>query len=135
MNTQRRLARGALLTLAVSWLTLAGCSGTKIPEPADPEKARAALRSALDVWKDGGTPTALQSASPPIRVADDDWVAGLRLHNYEIQDQGEEVGNSLHVTVVLHLVNDSDAPMNPITVTYQVTTSPRLEVARYDPSN
>src|SRR4029453_17857412 len=107
MNAQRLLARSFLLFLAASWLTPVGCSGNKPPEPADPEKAREVLRTTLDAWKGGDKPSALQQASPSIRVTDDDWQAGLRLRSYEIQDQGEVVGCTLHATVVLHLLDNS----------------------------
>jgi hypothetical protein len=135
MNDQRLLARSLLLLLAVSVLALAGCSRTKVPEPADPEKAREALRTVLDAWKNGVPPSTLGEGSPPIRVIDYEWDAGRRLQDYKLEDQGDLVGNSLHVAVVLHQLDDSNAPMEPITVTYMVTTSPALEVARYDSSN
>ena len=44
-----------------------GCGGGTLPERANPERARQALRTALDTWQKGESTEALANGSPPLK--------------------------------------------------------------------
>ena len=66
----------------------------------EPDKARAALRTALDAWKAGRPIGSLAEASPPIVAQDFDWLAGAKLDDYAVLDDKEADAN-LRVRVQL----------------------------------
>jgi len=114
-------------------LTVAGCAGA--PElPAelryDSGEARNALATALDAWKKGEA-RALARRNPPIRFLDDDFAAGLRLSDYEIEEPDREIELHKDVEVILSL---RDARGNVVRreARYQVATKPGLAVLRSD---
>ena len=89
------------MTKSVVWLVplglaaAAGCGGAapkSVPQ-ADLDRAQAALQAALDAWKRGGRPGAVQGRTAG--MADPDWAGGLRLVDYMIYNAegcpGEEV--------------------------------------------
>ena len=110
---------------------MAGCSANKVPEPADPETARAALRTMLDAWKENTPYDAMRDRHPAIHVADHDWKDGAKLQTYEMKDQGEVLGVSLHCTVTLTLVNP-DSTTATRTAVYKIATNPKVSVVRDD---
>jgi hypothetical protein len=122
----RNLAAAVLVALAL------GCGGGVVPPPpSDPAQARAALRAALDAWQQGQEPDALQGRSPPVHVADEDWLAGRRLLRYQVEDAGRPVGLGLRFAVKLSL---GDASGNPSEkrVRYLVHTNPGVSIVRED---
>jgi hypothetical protein len=107
---------------------LSGCSGFGGVAPVDAKRARDALRTALDGWKNGETPAALKDRSPSIVVQDVDWLAGARLVDYQVSGDGTEVEANLHVPVKLSLQVRKRAVKK--SVSYIVSTSPYVAVFR-----
>jgi hypothetical protein len=97
----------------------------------NPEQARAALVTALDAWKKGEA-RALARRKPPIRFVDDDFVAGLRLSDYEIEEPDAPIGLHKDVSVILSL-RDARGKVVRREANYQVATEPGLAVLRSDP--
>ena len=135
-----RLARDAMGTRAASIFVAAliailaaavsGCSPVQQTAAAvDPARARETLRTALESWKKGDAPDALKSASPAIVVQDLDWMAGQRLVNYEVVNDGANDNANLRIPVKLTLRTASGAETNK-NVTYVVGTNPALTVFR-----
>jgi hypothetical protein len=120
----------AWVSLCVAALA-AGCgSGTgQSPHPVQPDLARNTLQEVLQSWKDGETIDSWREHDPQVVVQDLDWMAGRKLQNFEILDGDEAVDANLHCQVRLTL-NDPDARQAEQTVTYLVTTSPKLTVFR-----
>jgi hypothetical protein len=85
--------------------------------------------AALDAWKGGESPDALAKRSPPIRVSDGDWMAGLRLQGYRAPDEGKLVGSDVNYSVALELKN-AKGKVSKKTAVYAVTTRPQLMVLR-----
>jgi hypothetical protein len=111
-------------------VTLAGCStGPKVAAPVEPDRARAALRTALDAWKAGRPIGSLADASPPIVAQDFDWMAGARLDDYAVLDDGKAEDANLRVKVQL-AVRPAKGAAARKTVTYVVGTDPALTVFR-----
>ncbi len=114
-------------------IAIAGCTQTpELPTDLryDSGEARAALVTALEAWKKGEA-RALARRSPPIRLDDDDWKAGLKLADYEIEEPDREIELHQDVEVILSL---RDARGNVIRreARYQVATKPGLAVLRSD---
>jgi len=124
------LIRNKLQSTALLVLLLAGCStGPRRAADVEPEKARDALRTALESWKKGDKPAALQQRSPAITVQDMDWESGARLMSYELKDEGTAYDANLYCTVQLTL-RPAQGPEVKKEVTYIVGTSPVLTVFR-----
>ena len=127
------LVGACLVTLLT--LLLPGCSNPATAHAVDPPQAREALKAALDGWKNGETPKSLESSSTPIVVQDFDWMAGAKLSNYEIIDEGKAEDANLRVRVNLTLSGGrASGASQPKTaekkVWYLVTTSPKVTVFR-----
>jgi hypothetical protein len=121
----------ATLWLAVVLLTASGCGSGRTPETADSEKARAALRAALESWKAGEKPEDLKKQSPPIHVKDADWDRGFRLVNFKADAEGRLAGYDMNYPVVLQLKSPKGAAVKKNAV-YTVTTQPELVIARQE---
>jgi hypothetical protein len=106
-----------------------GCPGCGGPAASDPAEGRTALLAVLDAWKGGDSPDALAKRSPPIRVSDGDWMAGLRLQGYRATDEGKLVGSDVNYSVALELKN-ARGKVSKKTAVYAVTTRPQLMVLR-----
>jgi hypothetical protein len=119
---------GVVLLLTAA-LAAPGC-GLGVPDPADPEQARAALRSALDAWKEGAAPDSLKGQRPAIHVSDQDWSGGMQLLGYEILAD-QPFGADLRCRVRLALQNGRGQAVRKIAL-YGVGTSPVLTVLRTD---
>ncbi len=121
--------------LALAIPLLAACSGcggdASASTPADPDRARTVLTAALDAWKAGEPHDAPGRLSPPIRVADEEWLAGARLTGYTLGEPGTPVGPSVPYPVVLDLRGPNGRPARR-PVTYNVTTEPHAMVIRQD---
>jgi hypothetical protein len=125
-----RWVRPRCLLMALVPVLVIGCAKPP-PEPADPDKARQVLRSALDAWQKGETPDALKARQPPIYFNDTDWQAGRRLAGYQVKEDGKHYGAQFRCSVVLSLEGDmgkrSDKP-----VKYLVDTHPAVVIVRDD---
>ncbi|MDR3634445.1 MAG: hypothetical protein P4L84_11620 [Isosphaeraceae bacterium] len=108
---------------------LAGCSGSQRAAPVDTSRAHEALKAALEGWKKGDSPSALQSGTPSITVQDLDWLAGARLVDYQVDGEGRPVEANLYVPVKLTLRTAKGKEVNK-KVNYIVGTSPILTVFR-----
>lgn len=114
----------AVLCLVVA----AGCGGPQ-PEIVNPELARQTLESTLDRWKQGDLPETLATENPEVIVQDMDWTNGAKLIEFALVDDGESVDANLRAKVKLSL-QDASGKTSERTVTYVVTTSPKLTVFR-----
>ena len=129
-------ATGSLMVVVAAFGMLAallatGCSGSSANHPVDPPKAREALITALDSWKKGDAPKALQSSATPITVQDLDWLGGFTLVNYEIMNEGNSLDANLSVPVKLTLSGGpARKKMHDKNVYYLVSTSPATTVFR-----
>jgi len=117
----------AAVLSAILALTVSGCS-KGVANPVDPDRARVALRSALDHWKSGGDPPSIPSSSLPMTVQDLEWQSGAKLVNYEVLGDGEPADANLRVKVKLTLAGRGKNTEK--TVNYLVTTSPAVTVFR-----
>jgi hypothetical protein len=109
---------------------VAGCGGNR-PQPADRGVAREILQTALESWKKGVTPTALQERDPSITVADREWAKGTRLLDYEVDDKDQLFGADLRCTVRLTLDGARGQPRKK-KATYSVGTNQTFTVVRED---
>jgi hypothetical protein len=104
--------------------TISGCS-KGVADPVDPDRARVALKSALDHWKSGGDPLSMPT---PMTVQDLEWQSGAKLVDYEVLGDGEPADANLRVKVKLTLAGKGKNTEK--TVNYLVTTSPAVTVFR-----
>ena len=110
------LALGALVPL--------GCAETR-PQPADPGRAREALRQVLDAWQKG-EPLSAQ----PVTVGDRRWQGGYRLLRYEVGED-RPAGYDLQCRVALTLRDPRGRTVRERAL-YSVSTHPGLVVVRAD---
>lgn len=125
------------LVVAVPLLALlfAGCGEVSASRPADPEAARTALRDVLDSWQRGDAHAAPAARPNPIRVADEDWLAGTKLVSYKVDDRKADSPTDalLRCPVVLTLRNAQGRTVKK-RVVYEVSTDPVASVIRHDAS-
>jgi hypothetical protein len=111
-------------------LTLSGCSSSNA-HAVDPPRAREALKTALDYWKQGESPKSLSSGATPMTVQDLEWEGGAKLIDYQILDDGQQADANLRVKVKLTTSGAKGGSKNSEkTVNYLVTTSPSVTVFR-----
>jgi hypothetical protein len=110
----------------------AGCGGDTGSAVGDYDSARAreVLSVALDAWK-GGKARDLARLKPPIRFADDDHKAGLRLERHQLAEPDQPIQPYASVPVDLTLRDASGASIRR-RASYQVTLEPGLSVLRDD---
>ena len=53
-------------------LIFVGCRGNSLPPETDPSQGRAAIKTVLDVWVNGGTMAELKNGTPAIVTYDPD---------------------------------------------------------------
>ena len=85
----------------------------------------------LDAWKHGEA-RSLARHNPPIRFEDEDFVAGLRLADYEIVEPDAPIQLHKNIPVILSLRDPRGRTIRRET-NYQVATDPALAVLRSDP--
>ncbi len=116
---------------AILILTLSGCSSSSRRTPSNPPRAREALKTALDHWKQGENPRSLSSSATPMTVQDLEWEGGAKLIDYQIVDDGQPADANLRVKVKLTTIGTKAGSKNSEkTVSYLVTTSPSVTVFR-----
>jgi hypothetical protein len=125
----RRGAMAVLFAMATAGSLLPGCDGGGRAAPVEPARAREALNTALESWKNGEKIEALKSASPPIVAQDFDWMAGHRLVGYEVTGPGKDDDANLRIPVKLTLRTPQGKEVKK-SVSYVVGTSPALTVFR-----
>jgi hypothetical protein len=107
---------------------LAGCGGNP-RYPVNPNVAQETLKTTLDGWKSGKTPSDLKTADPAIVVQDADWSGGAKLMSYEVQPDATPVDANLVAKVKLTL-ESADGKKKEKMATYLVGTEPVLTVFR-----
>jgi hypothetical protein len=108
-------------------LLLSGCDSTHAHD-VDESRAREALKTALDQWKSGAAPKSLQQSATPMTIQDFDWMAGVKLNDYQIVDEGKAYDANLRVQVKLTLTGQGKTTEKK--VWYLVGTSPSVTVFR-----
>jgi hypothetical protein len=123
---------GRLLLLGcLGWLcTLAGCQPTRAPT-SDVEEATQLLVQTLDAWKAGKTLPELREPPQSVYVAEELWLQGKPLQDYEVLGPGELFGSNVRFHVALRGVGDG-AGKGERQVKYLVTTTPARTIARED---
>jgi hypothetical protein len=119
---------GRLLTLLAAILgsaMLVGCASST-PQVADSERASAALRQALEAWKNGETPQSLAEGTPPIHVSDAEWAGGAKLLEYSI-DAEQSAGFGWRCDVTLK-VQSAEGQEREHAATYRIDTDPAIVV-------
>lgn len=123
-----RVSPAALVVL----LAACGCGGRDYSPEAhrvDPALARETLESVLKSWQQGETPESWQERDPDVVVQDMDWARGKQLQEFEVLGDGEAIDANLHCEVRLTIADPESGTVEQ-TVTYLVTTSPKLTVFR-----
>jgi len=115
-----------LVLVAALLAATTGC-GRKVEYVAEPEKATAILESVLAAWRDGATCEDLRGRSPPIHVADEQWLRGAKIESFTL-GEGRSFGPSTRFEVTLV----GPAPINTKKVVYVVSTQPAISVALGD---
>jgi hypothetical protein len=115
----------------VGTLLLAGCGPNEVVLMGTPDDAQQLLAEALQAWQSGQTPEDLQSASPAMHVADEDWEAGRTLKAFEPTAEPEERGGHWRVSAVLTL-SDAGQAEEQKPVAYAITTEPAITIIRVD---
>ena len=121
----------AFFSLALGGLGLVaiGC-GSGASQPADPTLARQVLVEVLDSWKKGDPPDASLHRSPPVRVTDEEWVAGARLLDYRVEADGRDIVGEQSFPLTLTLENKGRKLTRK--VEDHVVTDPTLAVFRQE---
>ena len=123
-----------IVATAALGLLIGASSGCGTPAPAatsNPDRARTILRDVLESWKRGEPSNAPAKLSPPVIVADEDWLAGATLSDYHIEPNDHMIGTALRCPVSITVPN-AKGKTKARTVFYLVTTEPILRVDRQD---
>lgn len=122
----------AALVAALIAVCASGCGGTQAPSRTlDESLARNVLVEALDSWKAGRPHAKPSPNNPKFRVADEDWLAGRALLDFEILPGEEAIGSSLSCPALLVLEGPNGRRVES-KVTYLVSTDPSPSVIRGD---
>lgn len=113
--------------LAAAGGLIVGCFNKS--QPVVPEKAREALRTALDAWKAGASMESLSTGSAEIIAQDIDWMQGQKLISYKVEGDGLPQDANLRVDVELELAGGTGGSTKK-RVSYIVGTAPHLTVFR-----
>jgi hypothetical protein len=124
-----RRAFAAVRAASLLCFFVAGCSARPENAPVDADKARDTLRAALESWKKGDAVDALQQASPPIYVVDNEWKSGAKLVDFKLVNEGERKDAHLFCPVELS-IRTSAGKEQKRQVTYIIATAPNLVVSR-----
>jgi hypothetical protein len=119
----------------LAFLLLPGCGDPSRAHAVNEPTAREALKTALDGWKKGETPSSFATASSPMIVQDFEWQSGAKLIDYQLVDRGKPYDANLRIQVKLKLDGAKGQAQIPgksaeKTVWYLVGTSPKVTVFR-----
>ncbi len=106
-----------------------GCSNPADAHRVDSDVALEVLVDVLQSWKDGERPEGCQAKTPPVVVQDLDWIRGIKLTEFQIQDGAQSIDANLHCQVKLDLLDENQVKSQK-TVVYLVGTSPTRTVFR-----
>ncbi|MCI0377488.1 MAG: hypothetical protein L0215_07775 [Gemmataceae bacterium] len=123
-SSRRHLLWGTTLLFSAA---LGGCGGGSLPDRADPQKAKDALRTALETWQKGEPIETLAKRAPPIYFNDPKATEGARLTSFELDDNHEFFGQSVRVTVKATLERESGKSKQR-QLNYLVDTSPAVVI-------
>lgn len=118
----------ARVWLVVVLLT-AGCDGTEHFPEGDFDRARGALATALESWKQGEAPETLRSLAEPIDFAEEWPKSGIRLLDYDILDTESTDAEIIRYTVIL-IVQERRGEPEERRVTYAVALRTPIVVCR-----
>jgi len=122
-DTSRRWGLWLAATLLLPCLS--GC-GSRLPPVADPDRAAAALKTALEAWQQGASTESLAAASPPIHVSDVEWASGSKLTKYQIKSE-QAAGLGWRCEVLL-TVQRKDGRTKQYPASYRIDTDPAIVV-------
>ncbi len=115
----------------VALVAAVGCGNTfRATSDDHSERARVTLKTALDAWQLGKT-VELPKHNPPIRLSDDDLVAGWQLVDYVLEAPDRQIAPFQDVNVILSL-RDRQGRTTRKSAKYQVGLEPHLSVLRSD---
>jgi hypothetical protein len=133
-HSNRPLVLCAAIFGVLAASTISGCGNANAsPTPLDPSAAEQILSRALESWKAGEAHGAPARSTPPIRVADEQWLGGTALLDFALgeRDKTMVAGTAIHWPVTLSVRNARGKTVKEA-VTYLVTTSPEASVIRQD---
>jgi hypothetical protein len=113
--------------IAFSVCLLSGCRRTVVN--SDAEQAGPALRTALEAWKSGKSPSDLEGLSPSIIMNEGDWESGKRLLEFKMDDKGTLVGRQIQWRVQVK-IQDKSGKTQDRRVSYTIDTTPRIVIVR-----
>lgn len=125
---RRMILQGITFGLMSSIL---GCSASGGARPAEPDRAKNAVKAGLEAWKKGEKPESMANQSPSVTFVDEDWSAGQTLVAFEIVDPLTPAGNNLSCTVTLTVQPPGGRAVKK-RVQYTVGTHPSITVVRSD---
>jgi hypothetical protein len=121
-------ALSAALIAVCAW----GCGDGRPPgRTLDESLAKQALTRALEGWKAGRPHAEPSESDPDLKVADEDWLAGRALLDFEILPGEEPIGAALACPVLLSMEGPRGGKAEH-RVTYLVSTDPSPSVIRRD---
>ena len=111
-------------------LPFCGCRPAA-PPATSVESATRLLQSTLEAWITGATVAQMRDQQPPVYVADELWLQGMRLKHFNIDGAGQPFGTNVRFHVTLE---GSDAQGRKVErrVKYLVATTPAQSIARED---
>lgn len=122
---------GPLFQLTVGWNTAcfalivvfaSGCG-----RGPDLDGAKTAVKTALDQWKESGTPK--QLVEQAIEIVDPDWSAGYRLLDYELKSVTAQPQQGPRVVAKLQLQDRAGKKLNK-EVAYEVLLGDKVKIGR-----
>lgn len=123
-------SRWLALALVLPWL-VAGCGGNSLPEESNADAACAALRTALDAWKNGEDLEGLKELDPPVYFKDMSLMQGAKLESYTLDSKTEQLGLSVICTATLTVLDESGKSKQR-TATYQIDTHDAIVIVPGD---
>jgi hypothetical protein len=112
-------------------VSVSGCTPKPIGPTGTEDDAEELLTVALDSWKAGFDPAALQEESPAIHIADEDWQAGAILKEYKFTGNAVKYGGTWRVPALLTL-SDGGESTSEKKAAYEVTMDPAITILRAD---
>ncbi len=115
--------------LACMLILVNGCTDAPRAAAVDSSKAREALQTTLEGWKNGKKPEDLKTGPMAITAQDLDWLAGYSLVSYQVVDEGKNDDANLRIPVELKLRDPAGKEVSK-RVSYVVGTNPSVTVFR-----